>query len=88
MGAQRGAVATVSGGLTVEIEEKRFGDRPVLGEVAFRLAPGERTALTGPSGIGKSTLIAILAGLDRDFAGRVTRPEGRVAVVFQKTGWT
>jgi ABC-type nitrate/sulfonate/bicarbonate transport system ATPase subunit len=74
---------TVSGGLTVEIVQKRFGDRPVLGEVGFRLRPGERAALIGPSGIGKSTLIGILAGLDRDFAGRVTRPQGRVAVVFQ-----
>jgi ABC-type nitrate/sulfonate/bicarbonate transport system ATPase subunit len=74
---------TVSGGLTVEIVQKRFGDRRVLGQVGFRLRPGERAALIGPSGIGKSTLIGILAGLDCDFEGRVTRPDGRVAVVFQ-----
>lgn len=73
-----------AGGLAVEITQKRFGDdRPVLGEVSFRLSPGERAALIGASGIGKSTLIGILAGIDRDFGGRVQRPEGRVAVVFQ-----
>jgi NitT/TauT family transport system ATP-binding protein len=70
-------------GLAVEIAEKRFGERQVLGRIDFRLAPGERAALIGPSGIGKSTLIAILAGIDEDFRGRVARPAGRVAVVFQ-----
>lgn len=92
MGAAGGTVETVSGGLpdlpglpslTVEIAEKRFGERRVLGRIEFRLAPGERAALIGPSGIGKSTLIAILAGIDREFRGRVARPAGRVAVVFQ-----
>jgi ABC-type nitrate/sulfonate/bicarbonate transport system ATPase subunit len=83
MGEAGGTVETVTGGMAVEIAEKRFGDRPVLGQIAFRLAPGERAALIGPSGIGKSTLIAILAGVDRDFRGRVQRPKGRVAVIFQ-----
>ena len=70
-------------GLTIEVEAKRFRDRHVLGEIALALAPGERAALLGPSGIGKSTLLAIAAGIDADFAGRVLRPAGRVAVVFQ-----
>jgi NitT/TauT family transport system ATP-binding protein len=87
MGAARGAMAAVTAGgragLTVEIAAKRFGERQVLGEVAFRLAAGERAALIGPSGIGKSTLIGVLAGIDREFEGRVLRPAGRVAVVFQ-----
>lgn len=82
MGAARGAVAQVTG-LAVEIDEKRFDGDPVLGAIAFRLALGERATLLGPSGIGKSTLLGILAGTDTRFAGRVDRPPGRVAVVFQ-----
>jgi ATP-binding cassette, subfamily C, bacterial CydD len=37
--------------------------QPVLSEAALALAPGERVALMGPSGIGKSTLIEALARL-------------------------
>lgn len=70
-------------GLSVAIQEKRFDRTQVLGRIEFQLEPGERAALLGPSGIGKSTLIGILAGTDTSFAGRVARPAGRVAMVFQ-----
>lgn len=70
-------------GLSVAIEEKRFDETQVLGRIDFELEQGERAALLGPSGIGKSTLIGILAGTDTRFSGRVIRPLGRVAMVFQ-----
>jgi ABC-type nitrate/sulfonate/bicarbonate transport system ATPase subunit len=39
----------------------------------------------GPSGCGKSTMLKILAGLDHDYQGRVTRPNGaRIGMVFQE----
>ncbi|WP_052847463.1 thiol reductant ABC exporter subunit CydD [Streptomyces avicenniae] len=42
-----------------------------LAPVSLRLAPGETVALTGPSGGGKSTLLAAVLGLVRPTAGRV-----------------
>ncbi len=70
-------------GLRVAIRGRSFGDKSVLGEIGFDLEPGERLALLGPSGIGKSTLLGIIAGTDTGFEGTVTRPDGRIAVVFQ-----
>jgi NitT/TauT family transport system ATP-binding protein len=69
--------------MEVRVEEKRFGSRAVLSDVAFTLAPGAFLALVGPSGCGKTTLLRIIAGLDRDFTGAVS-PPGRIGVVFQE----
>ena len=44
---------------------------PVLLEVSFALSPGERIAVTGASGVGKSTLLHLLGGLDHPDSGQV-----------------
>ncbi|WP_299402328.1 ABC transporter ATP-binding protein [uncultured Roseobacter sp.] len=69
--------------IRVDITSKSFNGTPVLGRVAFEIAPGETLALVGPSGIGKSTLLRILAGIDADFEGSVERPDA-LAFVFQE----
>jgi thiol reductant ABC exporter CydD subunit len=56
-------------GLTVE-RPGRAG--PVLPELDLRLRRGEVVALVGPSGVGKSTVAAVLLGLCRPDRGRVT----------------
>ncbi|WP_417718730.1 ABC transporter ATP-binding protein [Salipiger sp.] len=67
----------------VDIRSKSFGGRPVLGQVRFDIRPGETVALLGPSGIGKSTILRIVAGIDPDFDGTVDRPDN-MAIVFQE----
>lgn len=67
----------------IDIRQKRFGHDTVLGPISFEIAAGETVALTGPSGIGKTTLLRLVAGIDPDFDGRITRPD-RVAIVFQE----
>lgn len=48
-----------------------YGGPPVLDGVDLVLAPGERTALVGASGAGKTTLAGVLAGALEPTAGRV-----------------
>ena len=51
---------------------KRFGDFVALDDVSVSLPTGQLTALLGPSGGGKSTLLRIIAGLDKADEGTVT----------------
>lgn len=69
--------------IQVDIASKSFGADEVLRDVRFRVEAGEVLAILGPSGIGKSTLLRIAAGIDDDFRGAVLRPE-RTAMVFQE----
>ncbi len=59
--------------LQVEALVKRFrADRPaILDGVNLELQSGEYIAIMGDSGVGKSTLLNLLAGLDRPDAGRI-----------------
>jgi NitT/TauT family transport system ATP-binding protein len=76
--------------LDVDILSKTFesasGKRhEVLSDVRFSLVAGEVGVLIGPSGCGKSTVLRILAGLDPDFEGTVSRPPHlRIGMVFQE----
>ena len=47
------------------------GQRPILHNVRFQVAPGEVMAIVGPSGAGKSTLVRCIAGALRPTAGHV-----------------
>jgi len=57
--------------LTVTDVAVRFGARPILDGMSLELATGEVVALVGPSGVGKSTLLRVIAGLLRPDAGSV-----------------
>jgi putative ABC transport system ATP-binding protein len=50
---------------------KRFADRIVLNGVSLDVAAGEYVAIIGDSGIGKSTLLNVIAGLEPADSGKV-----------------
>jgi putative ABC transport system ATP-binding protein len=50
---------------------KRFGERIVLNQISLEVAAGEYVAIIGDSGIGKSTLLNVIAGLEPADAGRI-----------------
>ena len=62
-----------------------FGDRAVLRDVTWRIAPGERTGILGVNGAGKSTLLGLVAGTVLPTTGRVKRGKTiKIAVLTQQ----
>jgi macrolide transport system ATP-binding/permease protein len=53
---------------------RTFGDRPVLDGLDFVAKPGTPVGVVGENGVGKSTLLRLLAGTDEPDAGAVARP--------------
>ncbi|SFY48338.1 ABC-F family ATP-binding cassette domain-containing protein [Streptomyces sp. F-1] len=53
---------------------RTLGGRRVLDGVSLTASPGRRIGLIGENGVGKSTLLRVLAGVDEPDAGSVTRP--------------
>ena len=69
--------------IEIDIKHKSFGSTDVLRDINLTIEHGETLALLGPSGIGKTTLLRIVAGLDTNFDGSVQRPDA-MAMVFQE----
>lgn len=55
----------------------------MLDSLALAVEAGETVAVTGPSGVGKTTLLRIVAGLHSGWQGQMERPD-RIAMVFQE----
>jgi len=62
--------------LTASGLAKSYGAQDVFWDVSLQISRGDKVALIGPNGHGKSTLLQLLAGLDTPTAGRVHRARG------------
>jgi ATPase subunit of ABC transporter with duplicated ATPase domains len=61
---------------------KSHGSAPVLVDVSLTVTPGARIGIVGPNGIGKSTLLRILAALEEADSGRVVRRPADLTVGY------
>jgi putative ABC transport system ATP-binding protein len=67
--------------LRLEAVTKRFGSRTLLDAVSLDIAAGEYVAIVGESGIGKSTLLNVIAGLEPVDSGRIFFRETEVTAL-------
>ena len=62
--------------LTVFGLSKSYNIYPIFEDVTFTINAGERAALVGPNGVGKSTLLKVIAGLEKPTTGAVVKAKG------------
>ncbi len=67
----------------IHITEKSFGATSLYKNLRFSIGDGEKIGVIGRNGVGKSTLLGILAGTDTDFTGDVVFRHG-VSVVSSR----
>ncbi len=67
---------------------KAFGDRVLLDNVTWQIAPRERVGLCGRNGAGKTTLLRMMAGLDEPDTGAILKPAALTVGYLPQDGLT
>lgn len=71
--------------LTIKNLRKSFGEKRIFSDFSYSFSDKGIYLLTGESGIGKTTLLRMIAGLDKDFDGEILEGGiGRVSFAFQE----
>ncbi|MEO8862936.1 MAG: ABC-F family ATP-binding cassette domain-containing protein [Candidatus Saccharimonadales bacterium] len=70
--------------LSLDISEKSFGHKTLYTDLKFDIQPGEKVGLIGRNGTGKSTLMHIITGDDKDYQGEVDVKRGTVVIASRQ----
>ena len=70
--------------ISVKVTEKSFGSKILYNQLEFDIQEGEKIGLIGRNGIGKSTLINLISGLDTDFQGDIKIKNGTIMVTSRQ----
>ncbi|HRQ23077.1 MAG TPA: ATP-binding cassette domain-containing protein, partial [Anaerolineales bacterium] len=62
--------------ISVSSLTKSFGSFDLFANISFSVSKGARIGLVGPNGVGKTTLLRIIAGEDEASSGSVSRARG------------
>jgi ATP-binding cassette subfamily F protein 3 len=75
--------------LTANGLSKFFGAQDVLSGISFEINHGDKVAMIGPNGVGKTTLLRILCGLETPSAGSVSKAKNlRIGYLPQQASFT
>ncbi len=79
--------AAPSGKLVADLEyvQKSYGDKVILRDFSLRIQRGERVALVGPNGVGKTTLLRLIMGAEEPDTGSIRRGTNLETAVFDQT---
>ena len=70
--------------LNLENLAKRFGEKLLFSDLSYRFPENGLFLILGGSGSGKTTLFRMIAGLDADYTGKISLPDGGVSYAFQE----
>ena len=79
--------AAPSGKLVAELDRvsKAYGERVILRDFSLRILRGERVALVGPNGVGKTTLLRLITGAEAPDTGTIRRGTNLETAVFDQS---
>ena len=70
--------------LSVDVNEKSFGDKDLYHDLSFAIQPNEKVGLIGRNGTGKSTLFNIITGEDKDYQGEIYIKRGTTVIASRQ----
>lgn len=63
---------------------KSFGDKKIFDNFTAEIDINGILVIKGASGLGKTTLLRIIAGLDKHYRGEIKKPDGEISFMFQE----